>query len=425
MMKRLLATLALLGSSVQGQIPGQILEPEGKKEESAMSRLPVGATLTKVSVPRFDEEKRRTSLLTAETMSVESEEELSAKGLTIYLFDQQEEVSTTAKMATATYLVEKEHLAATGELLLRSTSDEFLARGQGGLLALDSRQGILLGGAETMFLQKEAAPKKLTMTLPSPIAPLLAGLQLLTAAPPLVTTEELIEFEKQVAPRAIPTIDPRADAEQASSNEAKLTQRLANFLSLVAQSKVLAQVTASPEPEIPFEELFEPKKDRIIIKADSFYFDGANSEFSYLGNTTLRGRGITMKSKGGMKVIFDSPAPKKKKEEKGENDPLGGLKGIGEMKQFTASGGIEITGKDREGSPIRVRGDRSVYDAKTQKIILRGANLFFLIKGVGVRSSNRDAYIVVSLLGGENISVQTNGGGWEFAIPDNFDKKKR
>ncbi|MDB4788182.1 hypothetical protein OAG50_03095, partial [Akkermansiaceae bacterium] len=361
-MKRSLITFTLLSSL----LPAQVTE---KKEDSAMSRLPVGATLTNVSVPRFDDKKRRTSLLTAKTMSVESEEELKGKGLTIYLFDKEQKVSSTAKMAAATYLVNKEQLAATGELLLRATNDEFLARGQSGLLALSSRQGILLGRAETMFIQKEKKPKKTAMTLPTSIAPLLAGLQMLTAAPPLVTTEELVEFEKQVAPRVIPNIDPRADVEQAEENEANLTQRLANFLSLVGQSRVLAQAAAPVAPEVPFEDLFKPNKKRIIIKADGFYFDGENSEFSYLGNTTLTGRGITMTSKEGMKVLFDPPK-EKQVAKKDEADLLGGFKGIGEMKQFTATGGIEINGKDKDGQPIRVRGSRAVYDAKAQKIIL-------------------------------------------------------
>ncbi|MEJ6634532.1 MAG: hypothetical protein QNL77_02345 [Akkermansiaceae bacterium] len=414
-MKRSLITFTLLSSL----LPAQVTE---KKEDSAMSRLPVGATLTNVSVPRFDDKKRRTSLLTAKTMSVESEEELKGKGLTIYLFDKEQKVSSTAKMAAATYLVNKEQLAATGELLLRATNDEFLARGQSGLLALSSRQGILLGRAETMFLQKEKKPKKTAMTLPTSIAPLLAGLQMLTAAPPLVTTEELVEFEKQVAPRVIPNIDPRADVEQAEENEANLTQRLANFLSLVGQSRVLAQAAAPVAPEVPFEDLFKPNKKRIIIKADGFYFDGENSEFSYLGNTTLTGRGITMTSKEGMKVLFDPPK-EKQEAKKDEADLLGGFKGIGEMKQFTATGGIEINGKDKDGQPIRVRGSRAVYDAKAQKIILRGSNLSFLVQNVAVRSSNKDAYIVVSLLGGENVSVQTNGGGWQFSAPDRIKKK--
>ncbi|MDA7684496.1 hypothetical protein N8571_02820 [Akkermansiaceae bacterium] len=260
------------------------------------------------------------------------------------------------------------------------------------------------------------------MTLPTSIAPLLAGLQMLTAAPPLVTTEELVEFEKQVAPRVIPNIDPRADVEQAEENEANLTQRLANFLSLVGQSRVLAQAAAPVAPEVPFEDLFKPNKKRIIIKADGFYFDGENSEFSYLGNTTLTGRGITMTSKEGMKVLFDPPK-EKQVAKKDEADLLGGFKGIGEMKQFTATGGIEINGKDKDGQPIRVRGSRAVYDAKAQKIILRGSNLSFLVQNVAVRSSNKDAYIVVSLLGGENVSVQTNGGGWQFSAPDRKKKK--
>ncbi|MDA7890135.1 hypothetical protein N9A78_02880, partial [Akkermansiaceae bacterium] len=53
-------------------LAGQIIEESDDNEESAMSRLPIGATLTGVSLPRFDAKKRRASLLTANKMIVES-----------------------------------------------------------------------------------------------------------------------------------------------------------------------------------------------------------------------------------------------------------------------------------------------------------------------------------------------------------------
>ncbi len=440
-MKPSLITFGLLTTLVLAEV----LE---KKEESAISRLPVGATLTDVSVPRFDDKKQRASLLTAKSMSVESEEELKGKDLLIYLFDKQQQVSGTAKMAAATYLVKEEQVVATGELVLGTTNDQFLARGQGGLLSLNSRQGILLGPAETMFILQDKKPEKSAMKLSRPIFPLLAGLQMLTAttplvtaeelaefekqvAPsviaPLVTTEELIEFEKQVAPRVIPTIDPRRDIEQAEAQEAGITDRLSNFLSILAQSPILAQAAAPAQPEVPFEDLFKPNEKRIIIKSDKgFYFDGEKSEFSYLGNVNLTGKGMTMTCSEGMKALFDPPKKKEEKKpaEKKEDDLLEGFQGVGEMKQLTASGNIKIIGKDKEGGPIMVRGGRAVYNAKTEKVILRGSNLALLMKGIGVRSSNKDAYIVISLLSAENISAQTNGGGWEISLPEDINKKK-
>jgi len=404
---------------------GQIVEESDDEEEGTMSRLPIGATLTGVSLPRFDAKKRRASLLTANKMIVESKDRLNGEGLVIYLFDKEQKISSTAKMEAATYKVKKEQVVASGELLLQSANDHFLARGQGGILILKSRQGILLGPAETMILEQDKKTENTTMNLRSPILPFLAGLQMLTAVPPLITADELVEFEKQVAPRVLPTIDPRKNFEEAAENEAGLVQRLARFLAVVEQANILAQIKAPVEPEIPFEDLFKPNKKRIIIKSSKgFYFDGVNSEMSYLGNVELKGKGMIMTAKEGMKVLFDPPPAKPKEDDDAEKDdsPFAGIKGIGEIKQFTVAGGILIKGNDEKGRPIEVRGGRAVYDAKSEKVTIRGADLSFRVAGFALRTRNKDGYVVISLIGDENIRAQTSPTGWETSLPDKIKK---
>ena len=405
-------------------LAGQIIEESDDNEDSAMSRLPIGATLTVVSLPRFDAKKRRASLLTANKMIVESKDRLNGEGLVIYLFDKEQKISSTAKMEAATYKVKKEQVIASGELLLQSANDHFLARGQGGILTLKSRQGILLGPAETMILEQDKKTENTTMNLRSPILPFLAGLQMLTAVPPLITADELVEFEKQVAPRVLPTIDPRKNFEEADENEAGLVQRLTRFLAVVEQTHILAQVKAPVEPEIPFEDLFKPNKKRIIIKSSKgFYFDGVHSEMSYLGNVELKGKGMIMTAKEGMKVLFDPP-PAKPKEDDAEKDdsPFSGIKGIGEIKQFTVAGGVLIKGNDEKGRPIEVRGGRAVYDAKSGKVTIRGADLSFRVAGFALRTRNKDGYVIISLIGDENIRAQTSPTGWETSLPDKIKK---
>jgi|TARA_B110000305_G_scaffold40724_1_gene42214 hypothetical protein len=357
-------------------------------------------------------------------MIVESKDRLNGEGLVIYLFDKEQKISSTAKMEAATYKVKKEQVIASGELLLQSANDHFLARGQGGILTLKSRQGILLGPAETMILEQDKKTENTTMNLRSPILPFLAGLQMLTAVPPLITADELVEFEKQVAPRVLPTIDPRKNFEEADENEAGLVQRLTRFLAVVEQTHILAQVKAPVEPEIPFEDLFKPNKKRIIIKSSKgFYFDGVHSEMSYLGNVELKGKGMIMTAKEGMKVLFDPP-PAKPKEDDAEKDdsPFSGIKGIGEIKQFTVAGGVLIKGNDEKGRPIEVRGGRAVYDAKSGKVTIRGADLSFRVAGFALRTRNKDGYVIISLIGDENIRAQTSPTGWETSLPDKIKK---
>jgi hypothetical protein len=193
---------------------------------------------------------------------------------------------------------------------------------------------------------------------------------------------------------------------------------------VVEQTHILAQIKAPVEPETPFEDLFKPNKKRIIIKSSKgFYFDGVHSEMSYLGNVELKGKGMIMTAGEGMKVIFDPPPAKPKEDDTEKDDsPLSGIKGIGEIKQFTVAGGVLIKGNDEKGRPIEVRGGRAVYDAKSGKVTIRGADLSFRVAGFALRTRNKDGYVIISLIGDENIRAQTSPTGWETSLPDKIKK---
>ncbi|MGJ8694869.1 MAG: hypothetical protein ACSHYF_01005 [Verrucomicrobiaceae bacterium] len=391
-----------------------------------MSRLPIGATLSGVSIPRFDEQKRRASLLTAKVMVVESAAQLKGEDLVLRVFDRDQQISGTASMDFATYLVEKEQIVADGELLIKSTKDEFIARGQGGILTLNSRQGLLLGPAATMFLNPDK--KRQAMNSPKTLLPFLAGIQLLVAAPPVaIPVEELIEFERQAAPRIVPPFESSRAMAAAAKKEQDLLTRLTAFLGAIGQSQLLSQQEAAPdvaEPAIPFEDLFIPNKDRIVIEASrGIYFDGENQEVVYMGRISLKGKGMTMTCTDGMKALFDPPKEeaKPKEDDNADDNPFGGFKGLGELSQFSANGNIEIKGKGKKGEPILVRGERAVYDAKKEQLIIRGDALSLRLGGAGARSKDKNAYLVIKLLGGNNISAQTEGN-WLFGLPGKLNR---
>ncbi|MGC6426623.1 MAG: hypothetical protein ACON5H_06455 [Akkermansiaceae bacterium] len=412
--------LTLIATSV---VLGQTLEDEPSKEDqNALSRLPIGATLTEVSIPRFDQKKRRASLLTAKIMEVKSAANLRGKDLVIRLFDKDQKVSSTATLAEADYLVESEQLHAKGELIMRSIEDKFLARSQGGILSLNSRQGLLLGTCETMFL-KPPKPQEISMNQLHPILPLLSGIQILAAAPPpAVTTEELVEFERLTAPIATPTFDGPELLASATAAEAGIGNRLTTFLQATGQTQILAQNAVAPaQADTPFEDLFKPNKNRIVIKSDKgLYFDGENQELAYLGKVSLKGRSMTLSCTQGMKVLFTQPKKKVKKD--AADGSLANFNGIGELKQFTATGDIRVVGRDQKGQLIEARGDRAVFDEKKQTIIIRGDGIGFRIGEIGLRTQDKNAYVVIRLLGGENLSIQGEGN-WEGGIADKFKKK--
>ena len=411
-------TLGLIASAI---VSGQTLEE--KKDESAFSRLPIGATLTNVSIPRFDPEKRRASLLTARIMEVKSADNLRGEDLIVRLFDKEQKVSTTATMAAANYLIVKEQLIANGELIMRSTNKKFLARSQGGILSMNSRQG-LLGPSEIMFVSREKK-KKITMNQIKPVLPLLASVQLLAAAPPpLPTTEELVAFERLTAPVALPPFDGPQLFEATQLAEAKLDQRLTTFMQAVGPEKVAEQQKATPKPEKPFEDLFKPGKDQIIAKSDKgFYFDGPNYAAMFFGKVSLSGRGMTMTCNNGMKTLLAEPPKKEKSEGENKDDsPFADFNGIGELKQFVAVGNVSVKGRDKKGNLIEARGDRAVYDAEKQMVIIRGDGIGFRMGGSGFRTKDKNAYVVLHILPNDFFSLRSEGN-WEIGLSDRFKKK--
>ncbi|MEN8795271.1 MAG: hypothetical protein ABF328_01015 [Akkermansiaceae bacterium] len=416
---KVLLSLSLVASTI---VTGQTRQD--KEEENAFSRLPIGATLTDVSIPRFDEKKRRASLLTAEIMEVKSAEELRGENLVIRLFDKEQKVSGIATVTAADYLVEKEQLIANGELIIRATNGRFLARAQGGILSMNSRQGMLVGQSEIMLLQPEKK-KKITMNQIKPILPLLTNIQLLTAAtPPTATIEELVEFERLTAPMIAPIFEAPQLLEAAMLAEAKLDQNLTTFTQTTGPKKIAELQKKAPKAHRSFEELFNPAEGQIVAKSDQgFFLDGVNNAASLFGNVILQGRGMTMTCTEGMKILLADPEIEE--DHKGDDkdgSPFAKLKGIGEVAQFAANGNISIKGRDKKGQLIEARGDRAVYDAIKKTIIVRGNGVGFRLGGSGFRTTDDNAYVLIRLLGGDNLSV-SGQGNWELGISDRFKKK--
>ncbi len=393
----------------------QLNDPNQPKTSSTSS-LPVGATLTKFSHPRFDTNKNPVSLLTAEEMVVTATDIFTGNGLTLRLFGEDRKVRSMATMETAKFLVKQEQLIAEGDLFIRATDNQFSAQGNGGIMHLASRQGLLLGPAQTMFLLPQK--KRVSMNLSIPL--FLTSIQLLAAAPPLViTAQELADFERAVAPKMIPPAKTEESLAQSQKLVNSLNQRLTQFLTTTGQLHLTGQVTA---PKLPKEtkraELFKASDDRMIIESDrAIYFDGENNEFAYLGKVKLTARGMIMTCTDGVKALMNPPPPKKeaketeqkKSEKDAEKEKFGDFKGIGDVKQVTASGSILLLGRNEKGEPVELRAERAVYNKEQNEVILRGSKMFFRNGQIAAKTSDAKATAKVTLLGKGKLSAILDG----------------
>jgi len=196
---------------------------EAEKKKDALASLPVGATLTKFSHPRYGQDQKALSLLTADKMVISSEEQFTGYGLVLRLFDRDQKISARASMDSASFWIEKEQVEAFDNLLIRATDDKFLAQGTGGLVHLETQQGLLNGPARTLFTlpsdkRTSSAPMKPSLPL------LLATLPLLTAAPPVpMTAEELAAFEEAVLP-------PKERPQMDSFDLGEFERKVADFI---------------------------------------------------------------------------------------------------------------------------------------------------------------------------------------------------
>ncbi|OUV15153.1 MAG: hypothetical protein CBC46_05280 [Verrucomicrobiaceae bacterium TMED86] len=396
-------------------------EDEEKRSNSILTRVPIGATSTNVTIPSFDKDQKRASLLTAKVVVVDSAAKLSAEGLLLYLFDKEEKINATAKINTANFLLEEERLLANGNIHLQSTDKAFEIKSEGGIFQLPTRQGLFLGHGYTLITDP---PKKNTAVNFHPLLPLTASLQLLIAVPPPeITAEELSRFERMVAPRLIPASDVDEVQAAVDALNLKVAKRLTNYLATIGKTELLTQIKA-PVVIDPLKDE-ELKDNQTSIEFDGgAYFDGDNLEVVYLGNIVLKRTTFTMTCNKDLKIILEKAVENKEKKDDAQ-EKKNAFGGLGELKQLTASGNLEVEAVDEKGKKIVMKGDRALYDKSKESLLVRGDNLFFQQGTTFARATHKDAYISAKFDGKRIKNAQLSKNGWKIQFTDPEKKNKQ
>ncbi|HBE95742.1 MAG TPA: hypothetical protein DDW68_01045 [Verrucomicrobiales bacterium] len=396
-------------------------EEDDKKSNSILTRVPIGATSTNVTIPSYDKHQKRASLLTAEIVVVDSAAKLSAQGLLLHLFDKEEKINATAKINAANFLLEEERLLTNGNIHLQSADKAFEVKSDGGIFQLPTRQGLFLGPGYTLITDP---PKKNTAMNFHPLLPLIASLQVLIAIPPPeITAEELSRFERMVAPRLVPASDVDEVQAATDAENLKVAKRLTNYLATIGKTELLTQIKA-PVVVDPLNE-DELKDNQTSIEFDGgAYFDGDNLEVVYLGNIVLKRTTFTMTCNKDLKVILEEAVEKKEKKDN-KNEKKSTFVGLGELKQLTASGNLEVEAVDEKGKKIVMKGDRALYDKSKESLLVRGDNLFFRQGDTFARATHKDAYISAKFDGKRIKNAQLSKNGWKIQFTDPEKKKNQ
>ena len=396
-------------------------EEDDKKSNSILTRVPIGATSTNVTIPSYDKHQKRASLLTAEIVVVDSAAKLSAQGLLLHLFDKAEKINATAKINAANFLLEEERLLTNGNIHLQSADKAFEVKSDGGIFQLPTRQGLFLGPGYTLITDP---PKKNTAMNFHPLLPLIASLQVLIAIPPPeITAEELSRFERMVAPRLVPASDVDEVQAATDAENLKVAKRLTNYLATIGKTELLTQIKA-PVVVDPLNE-DELKDNQTSIEFDGgAYFDGDNLEVVYLGNIVLKRTTFTMTCNKDLKVILEEAVENKEKKDN-KNEKKSTFVGLGELKQLTASGNLEVEAVDEKGKKIVMKGDRALYDKSKESLLVRGDNLFFRQGDTFARATHKDAYISAKFDGKRIKNAQLSKNGWKIQFTDPEKKKNQ
>lgn len=420
----------------------QMDENTTEKIDGAVERIPNGANLRKVTLPAYDANFQPTSLVIADLIIKKSDNELDARGLQVLFFQPDAMIGGEVKLKTARFFLKEQRLEADKALTLSSAGHGIVTTGQGGVFKLNTRRGFIRGPVFTSLDQsRESTPTTMNArSLPLFVAlPLLAqSPQILFAAQPApLTMEEKIDFERAVSRSYVPNSSGKILWDKADATSANIETSMIGFLTEVGLQKLLLQADApaaapdqksptapekeaAPKPLISQEELTKmltPSENRFTIRADKgAYFDGTEGHLVYLGNVTLKGRGITMTCHRELKAVFNQPKPKKAEpaKEGGKKDALfGDFQGIGDLKEIIISGQIEVIGKNKDGQPMGGRAEHAVYNAAADRLIMRGGTLVFRNGNTLAFSNDPKAYVTIRL---REQTAQLEGD-WRAGLP--------
>ena len=117
------------------------------KKMPMLELLPVGSTLTKISMTEY-EGPRLSLMLTASSMTMVAPQQAAGKTLNIYLYGKNSQV-THLFSGDASYFLDRKLVVSHAKTTIRD--ENFSATGAGLYLDTETRRGILLGPGKTIL----------------------------------------------------------------------------------------------------------------------------------------------------------------------------------------------------------------------------------------------------------------------------------
>jgi len=425
-LQRFLTALAIALPAISMAGPA---DDENAAWKKIFNLLPPGSEMKKVMLPRYDPDKKLSSVLKAEMMTLVSEDQIEGKTIAIEFFNPNQ--TTKGRIDLTRAMIDKTKGMLTTKEPVEIKIDGLKANGTGLYYGFEKGQGFLLGPATTIIQQPPENAMNIHSSSPAR-AIALVGMSLFTqsllaAPPPAITDEQLAAIQADARTRA-----PAAEAKAAEAVAALETNiKDAEAASEAAATFLVQADLPAVKPEEPTEEA-EPLEvpagpDNTVISCDGgIYFDPDEGVLVYLKNVTVNDPRFDLSGANELKVFFgkkpvDPNKPAKAagdKSKKGFGADAGA--GIGDPERIIATGVIKINQKPADGKePIQASGAIFTYNVKTDEATLSGG--FPWVKQGARYFSSKKSDNLLRIYPNES-RFDTPGGGWNMGFP--IPKKK-
>ncbi|MEY4569991.1 MAG: hypothetical protein RLZZ398_1430 [Verrucomicrobiota bacterium] len=425
-MRRILTVLALVVPAAT--LAGEVLAtPPPVKEIPAFGLLPDGSELKNVILPRYDENRRLDSVMSAKAMTIVSAGEIAGDTVSVLFYNSDQTPRGRVDFVKAVFNQQKGLLTTKEPVHLQS--DRMSTRGGGLYYSIAESKGFMLGPVTTHL---QAPPTETTMHAPkSPLrATAVLGVSLLTqslvAAPPKpLTAAETAAIQADAASKAAATTAAQAGARNSLENDVAGTATLSkDAATFVTQADLPAVSTNTvPAPTKPLEIQSGPN-DTLIHCEGGMYFDADEGVMVYLKNVTVKDPRFNLSGANELKIFFEKKPAKVANEqalEKAKPGPKGSPgPGFGEVKRIVATGAVRIEQKAEPGKdPIHASGAIFSYNVKADQIILSGGYPWYTQGTTFMRAKEPNLTIRMSPKTGSFVTE----GVWEMG--GNLESKKQ
>jgi lipopolysaccharide export system protein LptA len=441
-LRRILTALALAMPTATWAVEEVPSTPPPVKEIPAFGLLPDGSELKNVILPRYDENRRLVSVVSAKAMTIVGAGEIAGDAVTVLFYNSDQTQRARVDFSNAVFNQQKGQLTTKDPVHMQS--DRMSTRGGGLYYSLAQSKGFMLGPVTTNI---QAPPTETTMHAPkSPLrTTALLGISLVTqslvAAPPKpLTTDEAAAIQADAASKAAAASAAQALARKNLDSDAADAATVSKDVStfLTQADLPAADSEPVPAPAKPLEIQSGPN-DTLIHCEGGMYYDADEGVMVYLKNVTVKDPRFNLSGANELKIFFEkkpakatkddsqeppkSPAPDTAPEAAGKAKPGGQGSpgaGFGEVERIVATGAVLIEQKAAPGKdPIHASGAIFTYNVKADQIILSGGYPWYTQGTTFMRAKEPNLTIRMSPKTGSFVTE----GVWDMG--GNLESKKK